>query len=440
MRKTTRKRQSNYRLALLAAVSTMPWSVFLAATQARAQEGVLDAMASESANKAEVKQSLISDYTFKSGDFRMLVTPALSLQGNDNINLAENGKEADLIILPTVGVTMTYPITSRFLLDVNATVGYQDYVFHPGFSSLYMAATSGSGLSFNIVLDPVLINVHDQPSYEQNPSGSADVAGTGTYGTFNNDAGISTRWDVVRNVDLTAGYDHVTTVTTTGTFNDTDSTSEEGYVKAGYKWNSKWTTGVQGTVSYTYYDQAILGNATSYSGGVYADWHPDTFLEVEPQIGYSINQFQQTSFLETSTLDSWYADLTVTHQITKFFSYSLTAGRNVSPGVESSSSEYWNANLGITWNFIRNFTLQPQLYFQEGTQGAGTTVLTPNGSLLPTGGENFTWYGGSLALNYEINRRVTLGVTYQFTQRTSSLAGGSYTQNLIGITISYHAI
>ncbi len=441
MRMTTRKRQSNYRLVLLTAVSSVPLTAFLAATQARAQEGILDAMSNESLNEARVKQAQSSDYTFKSGDFRMLVTPALSMQWNDNINCTETGKEVDFIILPTVGVAMTYPLTTLNLLTFNITAGYDRYLLHPHLSSLYLG--SGSSLAFDVSIKDIQIDLHDQFSYSQDASQNPDVAGTGSFGTFQNTAGFLTDWSVVRNVDFTVGYDHENTETTTASFNDTDGSTEVADSKIGYKWNTKLTTGVEGTASYTHYDQAVLGNDTSYSGGVYADWHPDNFLEVEPRVGYSINQFQQTSALETPSLDSWYADLTVTHQITKFFSYSLTAGHNVSPGVESSASEYWSANLGVSWNFIRNFTLQPQVNFEHGTQGAGTTVLPPgltNPNLLPSGGETFTWYGGSLGLNYDITRRFTVGVNYQFTLRTSSLSTGGYTQNVIGVQITYHVI
>lgn len=402
--------------------------------------GVIDQMSNESANRARTEAALNSDYTFKEGDFRMLMNGALSSRWNDNINCTETGKESDFIILPTVGVTMTYPVTTINLLQLNVTAGYSDYVSHPGLSSWYLS--SGSGLSFDTFIGNSLkVNLHDQFSYEQNTSENPAVAGTGTYGTFDNSGGVIGDWTGLRNMDFTVGYDHMNTQTTSGTLSQSDDASDAGYIRAGYIVDPKLTAGAETSASYTYYAEAILGDYTSYSAGVYADWHPDKFLEVEPRVGYSINQFGQTSFVQSSSLDSWYADLMIIHQITKWFSYSLDMGHQITPGVQSSASENYYANLGITWKFMKNFAFAPQFSYQHGIQGAGSTVLNDdNGNLLPSNGEIYDWYSGSIGFNYAITRRFTIGVNYDLTVRTSSLSDRSYTQNVIGLQISYRPI
>ncbi|HUA67121.1 MAG TPA: hypothetical protein VMA13_01120, partial [Candidatus Saccharimonadales bacterium] len=154
----------------------------LAGWSARAQEGLNDEMANEAADRARASQEG-ANYTFKSGDFRMLLVPSLSMQWNDNINCTDTGKEDDFIILPTLGVIMSYPLTDRNLLQLNVAAGYSEYVKHSSLSSFYLSA--GSGLSFDVYIRDILINLHDQFSYIQNSSANPQVAGTGTYGTFN---------------------------------------------------------------------------------------------------------------------------------------------------------------------------------------------------------------------------------------------------------------
>ena len=73
------------------------------------------------------------------------------------------------------------------------------------------------------------------------------------------------------------------------------------------KVHPKLTLGVEGTVSLTSYDQKVLNNNTGYSGGVYGDWRPGSFLSVHPRFGYSVYDFQQTSlFVKASNENSWY--------------------------------------------------------------------------------------------------------------------------------------
>ncbi len=370
----------------------------------------------------------------------MLVIPSLAAQWNDNINLTETGKESDFIILPTVGLFMTYPLTERNLLQINITGGYSEYVEHPHLSSWYLS--TGSGLSFDFYIKDILFNIHDQVSYIQNASQNPQVAGTGSYGTFDNTAGLSGNW-TLKHTDLTLGYDHQNTLSTTAAFDQTDNSTDTGYTRAGYKWNPKLTTGLEGTVAHTAYDQNALNDNTSYSAGAYGTWHPSAYFQTELRGGYTLEQFQQTSTqLQTSDLGSWYVDLNLTHHLTDTFSYYLDAGHNINPGLQSDATEYSYVNASVTWNFIRNFSLSPNFSFQHGTSGIGSTInLTPgNPNNLLSSEEVYNWYVAGLGLNYNLTKRITVGCNYQFTGRTSSLPNRGYNQNVIGIQISYHPI
>ncbi len=411
---------------------------FFAAIPARAQVGLTDAMANDSASEMCQKQMQNPDYTFKSGDFRTLLVPSLSVQWNDNINCTENNLQEDIILLPTLGTIISYPLTDRNLLQVNIIMGYSAYLFHQDLSSFYLQ--SGSGLSFNIYIKDILINLHDRFSFMQNSAQNPTVAGTGAYGAFQNIVGLSAKWNLER-VQLTLGYDHQTFLSTSGQFSDTDFSSESGYARAGYTLNSKLTAGLESTASYTYYNQDVLNNSTSYSIGVYGDWRPDSFLEIQPRLGCAIDVFGQNSqSVQNSTLNSWYADLKISDKVRRSVNVSLDAGHLISAGAQSDIVEDYYANAGIVWNFIRGLAFQTSLFFQHGNQGEGTTLIAPmNPYANLVSNEIYNWYGGGLGLTHAITRRFDLGLNYQFTQRASSLADRGYTQNLVGLMLTYHS-
>ena len=73
----------------------------------------------------------IQDYTFKKGDFRMLILPSLGLDWNDNINLAQTNVMDDYIVKPAVGITASYPFSQRNLLYLDFSIGYDRYLLHP---------------------------------------------------------------------------------------------------------------------------------------------------------------------------------------------------------------------------------------------------------------------------------------------------------------------
>src|ERR1017187_4732777 len=65
-------------------------AVILTARLAFAQEALQNSLAGDAAAQARNLQQQSQAYTIKSGDFRLLATPSLSLDWNDNINLSKS--------------------------------------------------------------------------------------------------------------------------------------------------------------------------------------------------------------------------------------------------------------------------------------------------------------------------------------------------------------
>ena len=69
------------------------------------------------------------------------------------------------------------------------------------------------------------------------------------------------------------------------------------------------------------------------------------------------------------------------------------------------------------------------LSFEHGTQTAS--------GLIGVGAETYDFITGSLDLNYPLLKRVSLGLSYRFTLRASNIAGRGYTQDVIGLVLTY---
>jgi hypothetical protein len=89
--------------------------VLLTVSLAPAQEALRESLAGDAAAQARSLQQESMPYTFKSGDFKLLVTPSLNLSWNDNINLARTNVLQDCIFLPALGLSMTW--IERFWRD-----------------------------------------------------------------------------------------------------------------------------------------------------------------------------------------------------------------------------------------------------------------------------------------------------------------------------------
>jgi hypothetical protein len=405
----------------------------LAVFSAPAQEALRNSVAGTTAAETRAQQMQSQDYTFRSGDFRMLLTPAMSAQWNDNVNLSQTNLLDDYILTPSVGIVSSYPLTQRNVLFLDVTIGYSRYLKNSQLSTFDINSRTGTGLSFDIGIKDVTLNLHDWFSYTQDSSQNPTVANTANYGQFQNTAGLSALWDL-NQVSLSAGYDHQNVISTSGEFNNINHSAEMFFLRSGLQVHPQVSLGLEATASLTRYDRSggtnALNNNDAYTVGPYVEFRPSSALHVTARGGFSTYQFQRSSSsIETSSQNTWYAGLNLNHQIMESIAYTLDVGREESLGIQSDLTEDWYVRPSIIWSFIKDWSFQTGLSYQHGRQGVGDVV----GNLK----EDYDWYGGSLTLEHALTSRFTVGLNYRLTVRSSSLPDNGYTQNLVGLQITY---
>jgi hypothetical protein len=410
--------------------------MFLAALPAAAQEALQNSIAGEAAaaSRNEAMQTQEPEnYTFKKGDFQMLVVPSLGFDWNDNVNLSQTNVWQDFIIEPAVGITASYPFSERNLLYLDFSIGYDRYLEHPQLSTFDLNSASKTGLSFDIGIKDVTTSLHDWISYSQDGSQNATVANTPSYGTFDNTAGLSSTWDL-NQVTLSAGYDHENVIATSSQFDDINHASEMLFARAALQVHPKVTTGLEASADFTTYDQMALNNSDVYSVGPYVEFIPDEFFTMTVRGGYSINQFQNTSTnIQTANQNTWYGGISISHQPRESISYSLDMGREVQSSAQSDLVEDWYVRPNISWKIIRGFDFNTSFSYEHGNQGVGSVGSLPGS---PNG--KFDWFTGELSLQHPLTSRLTLGLDYRFTVRASATPNDGYTQNMVGLLITYH--
>jgi hypothetical protein len=382
-------------------------------------------MAGDAAIAARRAQSESQPYTVKSGDFRLLVSPSLGLEYNDNVTVSDGHQQEDFILQPLLNLTATYPITRANLLRLNLGIGYDYYFEHSKYSALRL--NSGSELSFDVYVRDLWINVHDRFSYVQDPGSEAGVVGSAQYGGLDNRAGLTTTWDL-QDVVLTLGYDHQNYISSASEFEYMDRASELLFGRAGFQVNPRLIAGLEATGSFTAYDQPVLNDNTAYSIGAYADWQPGSYFHLQPRAGYTAYMFDQTShIMKAVDQDAWYADLTLTHTVSQAISYSISAGHELRLGIQADSIEDTYVRPSVTWNFIKNFAFTTSGSYEHGTQGAGTRNFQ----------ETYDWFNAGLSLNHSITRKLSGSLSYRYTYRSSDSASRDYTQNLVALRLTY---
>ena len=401
----------------------------LAAGSLHGQEALRYSMTGEAAVTARRHQLQNPQYTVKYGDFRLLLTPSLGLDWNSNVYASQDNPEDDFILRPMLQLNASYPITQNNLLNLNVGVGYDYYFDHSDRRAWRLNA--GSELAFDMFYEDFWINFHDRFSFSRDSVTESSIAGgnTGDYGNFENTAGPLVNWD---GNDFTAslGYDHLTVISVSDYYDYLDRGSEMFVARGGLKVHPRITTGLEGTVSYSTYDQPILNDNTAYSFGAYADWQPGQYFRVQPRVGYTIYDYRQTSdFFPAEDTDAWYFDITVSHAATEALTYSLSAGRQLLPGTQGDLTDKLYVRPSVTWTFIRDWSFNTFFSYEHGKQILFSTAGTTN--------EDYDWISVGIGLNHQIVKKLSASLSYRFTDRMSNLDTRDYSQHVISLGITY---
>jgi hypothetical protein len=412
-------------------------------SSASAQNSLLNSLADADAAQRQTQQLSSLPYNIRLGDFKLLATPSLEIDYNNNVNLTTTGAQQDVILEPFLELTGSYPVTQNQTLSLSLGVGYDDYLEHGQYDTLLI--TSGSLLSFEVGIGNFHINAHERASFYQDSSLEPAVAGTAFYGGLDNTAGVTVAWNL-QDVVLTLGYDHENFVASSSEFSYLNEASELPLARAGFKVAPQLNVGIETTASFTKYDKMVLSDNNSYSAGIFGDWRPGSFFDVQPRAGYVIYQFGQTSrgleltplgpvvlppgeSISATTVNTWYVDLTVSHTISKNTFYALSAGHELQLGIESELIEDWYLRPTITTRIIDDLRLNSSLFYERGSQGLG--ISSENLT------EIYDWYGGALTFSYPLGNKLVASLNYRLTLRNSNIEGRSYAQNLVGLRFTY---
>ncbi len=207
---------------------------------ASAQQAILTDLASQAATSTHPIDMSTMPYTVRSGDFRLLLTPSLQAQWDNNIALTSSNKLQDYIIEPMLKIDAYYPLTQVNLLKLNVGVGYSDYLQHSDYSAWQI--TSGSLLSFDTYIADVLINLHERFSLSQDAGAQAVNAAVGNYSSGNNVVGVRASWNPNK-LNLSLGYDHRNDISIGSAIQSENGSSELFNGRAGWRFDPAATAG-----------------------------------------------------------------------------------------------------------------------------------------------------------------------------------------------------
>ncbi len=426
---------------------------------ADAQEVQRPSQVGERAAELRTRPPEINDYNLKVGPVLLKVNATMTAEFNDNINTAKVNPEADLILTPSVGITLRWQATRANVVSFDTTLGYSDYLFHPKFNVTSIAVGPGSRLTYDIYTGDFRINLHDLFSITDDPVRQSSLSNVAVYQQYVNVIGAEVLWDLNTAI-LTLGLDHTNSITPPSQVKGTSGNSQipdDTHATEGLTFSAFFPTnpitgwGINTSASYTTYRQSARGTATSFSLGPFLQTKLSHYTDLTISGGYQGIFFrangaplaQQASVIQgnglfinginpnvapnESDLASFYANVSLNHRLNRFYNDSLSFGRENQLGLASSRESLTFLTYTSSWAFTRLISLVSSVSLQDVDQAGA----------VPGQASHFDQFVAGFSSSYPLSRKLTVSLNYQFSLKLANVSEQGYLQDRTVVQFAY---
>lgn len=390
---------------------------------ARGQEALRASIAGAEASAERRKRvTTIGYYNIRLGDTLWRFSAGVGLEYNDNVNLAQTNAASDYIASPSLNTSMFWPVSDRNALNLSLDVGYAFYATRSDLNRLYI--TPGSEISFDVFVKDLVINFHDRPSLAQYSYQNPSVTGTGDYAQFQNAAGVSVAWDLNK-AQANFGFDHVNYLTISSSTASPDGNTDSLYAQVGAYFWPELQLGLEAGAGNISYSSTNTPNAFQWNLGTFAKYQASEYLSFRASVGYTVYSPEKTgAFVLLTDTTLIYVDLSLTHRLNKYLSYTLSGSRGVNLSFFGQTYENYDASLVLEWHLLRKIGLRTPFSYQHGSEISGA-------------GEVFSQFQTGISLDRPLTEKLSTGLTYHVAIRNSQTAGHNYTVNSVSLNFNY---
>jgi len=348
---------------------------------------------------------------------------SFGVEANDNINLSQSNREADIILRPTGGAQLGYAFTEDNRLSLDLSAGYAEYLSHPSNNTFVINSEGVTGLNFNFHVSRTLVNLHDRLTLEQDPVNETEVTGNAEYRRFVNASGFSIEPESER-FKITAGYDHILELYDAALANQ-DRSIESVSSQFGLLVGEAAVYGLVLSGAYIGSTPGANDGGFTYDVAVRASDQLSEYISYTANAGFGSAQFGGSTIpADSDRVQSFIGSLTLKHRANKWVTQSLRAGTDIVPSVLSNYRKEIYVTHLATLSFVENLAISSQLSYINSVSSALSQADRINQYLI----------GANVSL--QLAQKLELRLNYRYTIENSSLPGAGYNQNQLLLVLT----
>jgi opacity protein-like surface antigen len=385
---------------------------------------------------------------FQIGPVRFSMAAGIGVEFNDNITLAQTGRQSDIIIRPSFDVNAIWHLSDINTLRLSLAIGYAKYVDHSEYDTKGVLISPTSELEYIFMLGNVKFTARDRGSYQEDPYSIELLSGVARYRRYENQIGIKAEVNLNASTSITVGYDHYNLWAVDKIFEDQSRAIDTVYLKPAVGLTPSIKVGLNTSYSRITFDSSDRPSGNAYFAGPFIEWQitqntnlyaeggfeglhydgsykPTQFINsAAGQIAPAILDALGTVPADNTNSNSYYFRLELNNKPSESFQQRLSASKTTEVGFFSNNYQLYHVEYSADWTAMEKLTISPAAFYEH---------YDTSGAL----GESADRIGLLLGFRYHLTNSITLGLDYRYLWKTSNLPGADYYQNLLFLSAYY---
>ncbi len=414
-------------------------------------------------------------YNLRFGPVLATFSSSLAVAYNSNALQSTGADTSDLNITPSVGTNLRWQITEAARLALSVGVGYRFSLWQDNLDALTISPNTSIDYAFSV--GDVLFTVFDRISSASSANQRSDILGTGSstsvrFNRINNSSGLSADWAPYTDLSVRGDYTYSIERGLDDSYGSLDGQSQSVSAAVFNRLSPAFTVGVSASAALNDFSNGFQNSSKSYGIGPTASWRPSDYLSVSASVRYTvISSDRNGQIQDSSNFGGMTGNLSVSHELNRVLSHSLSVGRGVNGALGSNYSDSINASYQLSWRLTDNLPLNFGVAYDHSKQSGGLqifgappgsiyvpgdpvtgtpsvlvtssgvfsgVVLTPDGLFgFPSVGQASDNFNFSVSTGYQLTQHLSSSLGYGYTIRNTDFVFGDYKSHIVTLTLTY---
>lgn len=396
------------------------------ASRAQEPDGPEDAFPMSSAPYLPFSSTPPRQYNIKVGNLTARFQGTVRMEYNDNLVLADENPEGDLLVGPGFDVGFVYLINRDHTVQLDLGMGYRWYMNNPDAASITIDPSTQ--FSYKILASRFVdVTFYDAVAVRADPLFRGDLAGSSgdvlEFRRVENRAGVAVNWQVTRGMTFSSHYAYGIDRSMSGEFESLDADVHTFNAAMGYKLSDRWTVRLQGGYTVREYLAPVHNDGITSSAGPALEFKPSKRTTVTLALSYTAAEFEQSAEVEDgSDFFGVTFALSVHDQFHRRISHRLDVARTVTPGFGGNFMVVDAVQYGLSTKLTSQIAINPVIAYEH---------LDLSGAI----GERADRLIFTIGTGLQISRAWTATLGYAMAFRASNRENRDYFQNRVSLTL-----